>query len=223
MTAPAGKQGPNFLLYAFIGISLAVHVVLIFQWIDWESTEPEVPIEIEIGETASRPARTAPRPPSVPRMPEPLLADPDIRAEIPDASSVDPVPDVVPPRALPPVPHVDARLPIAEWPEESRPDPENSETQSDYFARVQQALEKGKQYPASARQRRLEGEVVLKFTIGRDGAISGLTIIKGSRFSSLDEAALAAVRSAAPFPPLPADLFDGPLELNVPIRFEIKD
>lgn len=90
-----------------------------------------------------------------------------------------------------------------------------------YFAQVRAAIERRKQYPPAARSRRKEGKVVLKFTIGTDGSLSGLSVVKGSRFSSLDKAALAAIRAAAPFPIPPADHFTGPLELTVPMVFEL--
>jgi protein TonB len=47
------------------------------------------------------------------------------------------------------------------------------------------------------------GSAVVAFAIGPAGGITGLRIARSSGKPSLDQAAIATVRSAAPFPPPP--------------------
>lgn len=82
-------------------------------------------------------------------------------------------------------------------------------------------IEQKKHYPLSARQRHLEGRVLLTFTINANGRVSNVRVIKGSRFSMLDDAAVAAVRDAAPFPPPPKKVFGQSIDLKIPISFEL--
>jgi len=78
-----------------------------------------------------------------------------------------------------------------------------------------------KKYPVSARLKHIEGRVKVRFVITRDGMVSSLTIVKQARHRSLETAALNAVKNAAPFPRPPAGLFNGPLDMEISIVFEL--
>lgn len=67
-------------------------------------------------------------------------------------------------------------------------------------SRVRNHLERYKYYPASARQRGIEGEVELDFALNRQGLAQSLSIISGSGYAVLDDAALQTVQRAQPFP-----------------------
>ncbi len=87
---------------------------------------------------------------------------------------------------------------------------------------IRRMIEQKKHYPLSARQRHLEGRVQLVFTINANGQVSSVRVIQGSRFSMLDDAAVAAVRNAAPFPPPPkGGMFGQSLDLKIWIAFEL--
>jgi protein TonB len=58
-------------------------------------------------------------------------------------------------------------------------------------------------YPDEARRRELHGELELMVTLGRDGNIQAIDVIRSSGEPLLDKAAERIVRLAAPFPPLP--------------------
>ena len=66
-------------------------------------------------------------------------------------------------------------------------------------------------------QRPNMGEVkaVLHFEIARDGSISDLRVAESSGYNSFDFAALRAVQSAAPFPPLPRGYKNDSLGVNL--------
>lgn len=90
-----------------------------------------------------------------------------------------------------------------------------------YLAMVRRRIAKMRNYPITARMRRLTGLVVVRFSIHADGHADDVKIVSGSRVSSLDDAALNAVISASPFPPPPENVPAQGLMVNVPIRFEV--
>lgn len=94
-------------------------------------------------------------------------------------------------------------------------------TKNDYFELVRIKIESKKKYPALAKSRQVEGLVKVKFVITADGNVSSLGTAESGKEGSLDEAALAAVRNAAPFPPPPRNLFSGPVAVEITIRFEL--
>ena len=59
-------------------------------------------------------------------------------------------------------------------------------------------------YPGTARERHLRGEVVLTVTLTRNGNVKAIDIVHGSGQELLDRATVQIVRLAAPFPPIPS-------------------
>jgi protein TonB len=94
-------------------------------------------------------------------------------------------------------------------------------TSDSYLQMVRLRIERHKQYPQQARAAFREGRVVLSFTITTDGGVQSLEVRKSSNTKVLDEAALQAVRSAAPFPAPPRHLFKGDIPLELAIVFEL--
>jgi protein TonB len=66
------------------------------------------------------------------------------------------------------------------------------------------------------------GKVVVRFTIGPSGQLLSREILESSGIKGLDEAALATVEKAAPFPPIPVEVADGPLVRTVPFNFRVQ-
>ena len=58
-------------------------------------------------------------------------------------------------------------------------------------------------------------------TIARDGQLIDVKIDTSSGWPAIDAAELEAVRRAAPFPPVPADMPGDPLILIVPINYDL--
>jgi protein TonB len=84
-----------------------------------------------------------------------------------------------------------------------------------YMGEVAKKLHRNKINPRS----QLTGTVLLRFTVDQQGEILSRTIQQSSGSKVLDDAAIAALDRAAPFPPLPSTVASGPLEMQVPFRF----
>jgi protein TonB len=63
------------------------------------------------------------------------------------------------------------------------------------------------------------GRVVVRFVIQRSGAATAIALVHPSGVSGIDQAALAMVRRASPFPPLPAEFAPASMSLSLPIHF----
>lgn len=88
---------------------------------------------------------------------------------------------------------------------------------SSYSGRVAAHLRRYKRYPSRARNTR--GTVRLSFVIASNGRVQGVRLAGSSGSSVLDRAALAMIRRASPFPPIPANLGRSSMTFTVPVRF----
>jgi protein TonB len=83
-------------------------------------------------------------------------------------------------------------------------------------------LERHKRYPPTARQHGEQGIVQLAFSLDQQGRVTASRIIKGSGYEALDKETLELVKRAEPFPPPPAGMAGGNIDLTVPIRFNLR-
>lgn len=83
-------------------------------------------------------------------------------------------------------------------------------------------LSKHKRYPGEARSRRIEGVVTVAFTIDHTGAVIERRIVEGSGSPLLDAEAIEMLGRASPLPAPPGDPQSGPLNLSLPIQFNIR-
>ncbi|MDR0663400.1 MAG: TonB family protein [Spirochaetaceae bacterium] len=72
-------------------------------------------------------------------------------------------------------------------------------------------------YPAQARRTGLDGIVEVLFTLNTDGSVSGVAVKKSAGAEILDESAIAAIKSAAPFRAPPVST-----KLLVPVVFNLR-
>ncbi len=84
---------------------------------------------------------------------------------------------------------------------------------NDYLTRVFRHLEPYRVSTHNARAASHHGRVVTRVTLARDGGLLDVSIDTSSGRPSLDAAELAAIRMAAPFPPLPASMPGDPVIL----------
>lgn len=80
-----------------------------------------------------------------------------------------------------------------------------------------------KRYPRVAQDNNWEGRVELRIAIGEDGAISSLTLKKGSGRAVLDEEAQAMIRSAKSKATIPAALRGKAFVIEIPVDFALKE
>jgi protein TonB len=94
---------------------------------------------------------------------------------------------------------------------------------SAYLGKVRRLLAKHKNYPWMARQRNIQGVVVVRFTIAAGGRIDAARISHSSGHDLLDEAARETLRQVGHFPPLPAALNCQKLTIEVPLAFRLSN
>lgn len=63
------------------------------------------------------------------------------------------------------------------------------------------------------------GQVLVSFTVGKSGQVSGVRVARGSGSPQLDQAAVDTVNRAAPFPPIPDAAGRNSWNFNLPIAF----
>ncbi|MEQ1578343.1 MAG: TonB family protein [Hyphomicrobium sp.] len=66
------------------------------------------------------------------------------------------------------------------------------------------------------------GQVLVRFTIDPSGEVVSREVAKSSGFKNIDEAALATIDRASPFPPVPAELASGPQVHTVPFKYRVE-
>ncbi len=86
---------------------------------------------------------------------------------------------------------------------------------SDQWRMLQSAIEKAKNYPRLARERGIEGVVLVRFRILPSGEVQEVNIARSSGAAILDEASVRTVQRAAPMP-----YVSGWIE--VPMVYELK-
>jgi len=84
-----------------------------------------------------------------------------------------------------------------------------------YLGTLRKTLERSKVNPRS----RMSGTVMVRFTVGPMGEVLTHEVTQSSGSKLLDDAAIAALERAAPFPPMPEGISGKPLEVQVPFKF----
>ncbi len=90
-----------------------------------------------------------------------------------------------------------------------------------YLNTIRRRIEARKNYPFMARRMGIEGRVITEFTIDKNGGLLGLKIKRTSGYTILDQAAINAIKDAAPFPPLPHNISKVKITIILPIWFQL--
>jgi len=91
----------------------------------------------------------------------------------------------------------------------------------DYLDRLRHWLNKYKHYPEEAQKQKQHGQLVVSFTILRDGTVRDPQVERSSGYPLLDAAALAMLREASPVPALPEKYRASQVAVDLPIDFSI--
>lgn len=83
-------------------------------------------------------------------------------------------------------------------------------------------LDRAKDYPRQARQRRQQGTVTVRFTVDRQGQVSNVRILESSGHRLLDNEVEDLLRRAAPLPGIPEGLPEDRMEIELPMSFSLR-
>ncbi len=221
------KKKPNRLLQGLVGVSLAIHLLIIMHVSGIYRSTALSYIELTLQNVSKPLARSIPRPRHRPKelKPEDVKRLKVTQRRVPSFKpiKVEPaekdLPDsLVEGIGIPDIPNTPG-LNVANWNPGELTD--SGDSQATYLEMVRLKIERHKKYPETARARQIEGSVTVRFMITPQGGILNVEIIKSSRQKSLDKAALKAVHAAAPFPKPPRHLFKGEIPLELTIAFEL--
>lgn len=87
-----------------------------------------------------------------------------------------------------------------------------------YLGKINAQVQRAKINPRA----RLAGTVLMRFVVDLDGKLISSKVAKTSGSNVLDEAAMAALERAAPFPPIPPEVSQEPMSFTQPFRFTIR-
>jgi protein TonB len=88
-----------------------------------------------------------------------------------------------------------------------------------YNGKIGQMIEINWQFPEVAKQYGFKGKVILEFTITAKGELAEVRLIRSSGYNLLDEEAMRAVKTAAPFPPFPPWIKDDRLVFSAGMEY----
>lgn len=92
-------------------------------------------------------------------------------------------------------------------------------TYVNYFTKIKQSIEIQWEYPEMALRYGLQGRLSLEFTIGANGQLEYLRVVRSSGSELLDQEAVRAIRAAAPFPPIPTWIKPIPLSISAAMEY----
>ena len=211
-------------------VALLLHGAL-FIWWKFPQTEavpiPERPV-IQMVKLAEPPVAEPPpavqppaQPLSPPPQPQPVPSEsPPEPTPLPITEPAPVVPQLLSPD--PPPPQEPVARPLPE-PEARVAQPTSApKVLAGYEAQLAAWLAKHKNYPLAAQRRRQEGEVLLRVRINRAGQVLSFRLQDRSIYQILDDAALAMVKRAEPFPPFPDDFPGVDFEFLLPVSFRLR-
>lgn len=225
-------------------VALAAHIVIGALALSWvrpaETPLPEPIVLVELPPEAA-PAPTMPAAqPAAQAVPEPQaqaqpatppIAIPPVRAPLPVNPVTLPPPAPVrqavaspapAPAAATPAPTIPARSSSAAPSTAPGTNPRARQQEADYFSLVSAHLNRRKTYPVEARQARQQGVVTVRFTVDRNGGVSGTSIKRSSGHDVLDQATLALLQRVAPLPRMPATMQRDSVTLSLPIDYTLR-
>lgn len=224
--------------------ALAGHVVIGALALTWvkpaQPLPPEPVVLVELAEEASASAQPVvaqaqAQPVPQPAMPTPVTPPPvdapQVRAPLPQQALVLPAP-AQPVRTAQPAPPTPTVAPAAQSIAASGSgagtstapgaDARARAQEIDYFSLVSAHLNRRKTYPAEAKKARQQGVVTVRFTVDRNGAVTGAAIKRSSGHAILDSATLDLLARVAPLPRMPSSMKRERVTLSLPIDYSLR-
>ncbi|OGS37553.1 MAG: hypothetical protein A2293_11445 [Elusimicrobia bacterium RIFOXYB2_FULL_49_7] len=85
------------------------------------------------------------------------------------------------------------------------------------YTRIRDQVYEALTYPEAAREKGMEGSLLLSFWVHCDGRVDNIRLLESSGYKTLDEIALEAVRLSAPYPLSPKKV-----EIRLPVVFRLE-
>jgi protein TonB len=95
--------------------------------------------------------------------------------------------------------------------------------QEDYLWGVVRKISQHRYYPKSSRENSVEGVVVARITVSREGRLIDVAVARSSGFPTLDNALIEVIRQSAPYPPLPSDMAGDRHTFLLPLNYRRTD
>jgi protein TonB len=174
---------------------------------------PPIPVEIPPPEPPPELVLEQPPVPVIPEVPVPPKPPPRPEKKPPPPRQV--VPRVTPNEPPPPI----AEPAPAEAP---APAASSAAAAANWQSRLLAHLTRFKRYPPAAQMRREQGVALLRFKMTPSGEVLSFQLARSSGHAALDEETLELIRRAQPLPALPPDMPQQPIELVVPLKYELR-
>ncbi|MGE5850168.1 MAG: energy transducer TonB [Candidatus Methylomirabilota bacterium] len=88
-----------------------------------------------------------------------------------------------------------------------------------YLARLKRRIQNEWVYPEEAWRRGVSGELLLVFTLNKNGSLTNVRLVHSSGFPILDEEALRAIKQAAPYDPFPPQMGEEPWNISASFHY----
>ena len=92
---------------------------------------------------------------------------------------------------------------------------------NEFLKAVRDRIKQVQRFPPRVRNLDDGAKTTVRFTLFKDGTIRNPTVTDSSGSTALDNAAIAAVQNAVPYPPFPEEQEGNSLRLELPIIFEL--
>ena len=92
-----------------------------------------------------------------------------------------------------------------------------------YRKAVYSKISRAKIYPYAARVAKMEGRVVVRFSVTSSGGLASVSIVSASPYSVLNDDAEKWIQRAAPFPAFPKAAERSTITFTYTLRYELKD
>ena len=110
---------------------------------------------------------------------------------------------------------------VIERSESTEPEPAQ-EAMLRYQDMIKQKIEEIRRYPSRAKRQGIEGVVYINFIVLSNGLSRDIKIIRSSEFKILDEEAVKTIKRANPFPPIPREINQDFVSIEVAIVFTLE-
>lgn len=220
------------------GLALAAHGGAAALVLSIMTRAPETPIPdpvvlVELPADADPVASEAPQPqqsaPASPPTTAPRIEAPQVQTPLPSSPVVLPPPSEavrqVQPLSAPALASassVATQTPRATSAATVGNDPKAKQQQVDYLSLVSAHLNRKKHYPSEAKKARQQGIVTVRFTVDRDGNVSGVSIKRSSGHDILDRATLDLLARVAPLPRMPKSITRDSIIVSLPIDYSLR-